>query len=63
MKKGSFKALKKVFGTWQGGDADEIGNLIMSTRTKAEFDIGQCKFKIKNDHKDAKSLKTQKGRG
>jgi excisionase family DNA binding protein len=37
IKKGSFEALKEVFGTWQGGDADEIAELIISTRTEAEF--------------------------
>lgn len=37
IKKGSFEALKEVFGTWQGGDADEITELIISTRTEAEF--------------------------
>ncbi|MBM3212439.1 helix-turn-helix domain-containing protein [Candidatus Poribacteria bacterium] len=36
-KRGSFEALKEVFGTWQGDDADEIAELIMSTRTKTEF--------------------------
>jgi len=37
MEKGSFDALRDVFGTWQGEDADEISELIISTRTKAEF--------------------------
>ena len=37
VEKGSFEALKDVFGTWQGDDADEIAELITSTRTKAEF--------------------------
>ena len=35
--KGSYEALKDIFGTWQGNDADEIAELIVSTRTKAEF--------------------------
>lgn len=35
--KGSFEALRDVFGTWQGDDANGIAELITSTRTKAEF--------------------------
>ena len=36
-KKGSFEALSETFGTWQGDDAEEIAELIKSTRTAAKF--------------------------
>jgi excisionase family DNA binding protein len=36
-RKGSIEALKEVFNTWAGDDAEEIADLIISTRTAAEF--------------------------
>lgn len=35
--KGTVEALKEVFNTWAGEDAEDIADLIMSTRTSAEF--------------------------
>ena len=35
--KGTVAALKEVFNTWTGDDAEDIADLIMSTRTSAEF--------------------------
>jgi excisionase family DNA binding protein len=37
IKKGTAKAILKVFGKWAGDDSEEIIDLIYSTRSKAEF--------------------------
>jgi len=36
-RKGTVAALKEVFNTWAGDDAEDIADQIMSTRTSAEF--------------------------
>jgi hypothetical protein len=36
-RKGTVEALKEVFNTWAGDDAEDIADQIMSTRTSAEF--------------------------
>ena len=37
IKKGTAEAILKVFGKWEGDDAEDIIDLIYSTRSKAEF--------------------------